>query len=89
VVLLLVELSIPVNNLRRGENEQPLISECYKEVTPLGHLIQSGKSALAFNDTCESLFCEAGVTFDEGRQINGAEDHNEKLKIFPRKNENQ
>jgi hypothetical protein len=39
MVQLLEELSILVNNPGGGENEQPLISEYYKEVTPLGHFI--------------------------------------------------
>jgi hypothetical protein len=42
MVQLLEELSTLVDNPGRGENGQPLISEYYKEVTPLGHLIQSG-----------------------------------------------
>jgi hypothetical protein len=46
---LLEELSILVDKPGRGENEQPLFSEYYKEVTPLGHLIQSGNCPLAFN----------------------------------------
>jgi hypothetical protein len=56
VVQLLEELSILVDNLGRGENEQPLISKYYKVVTPLSHLIQSGNYHLAFNYTYESLF---------------------------------
>jgi hypothetical protein len=40
VVQLLEELSILVDNPWRVENEQPLISENYKEVTSLDHLIQ-------------------------------------------------
>jgi hypothetical protein len=46
-----------------------LISECYKEVTPFGHLIQSGNCSLVFSYTYESLFYEARVSFDVGRQI--------------------
>jgi hypothetical protein len=42
LVQLLEELSTLVDNPVRRENEQPLINEYYKEVTPLGHLIQSG-----------------------------------------------
>jgi hypothetical protein len=51
VVQLLEELSASVDNPRRGENEHPLISEYYKEVTPLGHLIQSGSCTPAFDYT--------------------------------------
>jgi hypothetical protein len=40
IVQLLEESSTLVDNPGRGGNEQPLISEYYKEVTPLGHLIQ-------------------------------------------------
>jgi hypothetical protein len=46
MVQVLKELLILVNNPRGGENEQPLIREYYKEVTPLGHLIQSGNCPL-------------------------------------------
>jgi hypothetical protein len=77
---LLEELLIFVDNPGRGENEQPLISEYYKEETPLCHLIQSGKCPLAFNYTYECLFYEARVYFNEGRQIKGAEYHKEELK---------
>jgi hypothetical protein len=59
------------------------ISKYYKEVTPLDHLIQSGYCPPAFNYTYENLFYEAMVSFDEGRQIKEAEDHNEELKRFP------
>jgi hypothetical protein len=72
----------------RGEekNEQPLISEYYKEVTPLGHLIQLGNCPLAFNYTYESRFYEARVSFGERRQIKEAEDHNKEFqKIFHEK----
>jgi hypothetical protein len=69
MIQLLEELSILVDNPGGGENEQPLISECYKEVIPLSHLIQSA----AFSYTYESPFYEARV-FDEGRQIKEAED---------------
>jgi hypothetical protein len=61
-------LSALVDNPGRGENEQPLNSEYYKEATTLGHLTQSGNCPLAFNYTYESLFYEARVSFDEGRQ---------------------
>jgi hypothetical protein len=37
MVQLLEGLSTLVDNPGRGENEEPLISEYYKEVTPLGH----------------------------------------------------
>jgi hypothetical protein len=37
----------------------------------------------AFNYTYESLFYEASATFDEGRQINEAKDHNEEFKKIP------
>jgi hypothetical protein len=40
-VQLLEELSILVDNPIREENKQPLISDYYKEITPLGHVIQS------------------------------------------------
>jgi hypothetical protein len=79
---LLEELSILVDNPGRGGNEQPLIREYYKEVTPLGHLIQTGNCPPAFNYTYESLFCKARVAFDEGRQIQVAEDHNEEFKYI-------
>jgi hypothetical protein len=39
MVPLLEELSTLVDNPRRGGNEEPLISEYYKEVSHLGHLI--------------------------------------------------
>jgi hypothetical protein len=42
MVQLMEELSTAVNNPGKGENEQPLISEYYKEVTSHYHLIQSG-----------------------------------------------
>jgi hypothetical protein len=48
---LLEELSTLVDNPGKGGRGQPLIREYYKEVTPLGHLIQSGNSAPAFNYT--------------------------------------
>jgi hypothetical protein len=88
MVQLLEELSILVDSPGRGENEQPLISEYYKEVAPLGHLIQSRNFSSAFNYTYESLFYEAWVSFEKGRQTKKAEDHNEELKN-PQKNENQ
>jgi hypothetical protein len=59
MVQLLEELSVLLDNPERAENEQPLISEYYREVTPLGHLIQSGNCPLAFNYTYESLFSES------------------------------
>jgi hypothetical protein len=40
MVQLLEKLSGLVDNPGRGEDEQPLISEYYKEVTPIGHLTQ-------------------------------------------------
>jgi hypothetical protein len=80
MVQLLEEVSTPVDKPGRGENEQPLISEYYKEVPPQCHLIQSGNCPLAFNYTYESMFYEARVFFGEGRQIKKAEDHNEELK---------
>jgi hypothetical protein len=64
----------------RGGKEQPLISEYYKEVTPLGHLIQSGNCPPAFNYKYESLFYEARSYFDEERQIKEAKDLNEEFK---------
>jgi hypothetical protein len=80
------ELSILADNPGTGGNEQPLISEYYKELTPLGHLIQSWNCPLAFNYTYESLFYESRVFFDEGRQIKKAEDCNEELKkMFTKK----
>jgi hypothetical protein len=51
-----------------------LISGYYKEVTPLGHLIQSGNCPPAFDYIYESSFYDARVSFDEGRQIKEAED---------------
>jgi hypothetical protein len=77
---LLDELAILVNNPERRENEQPLISKYYKDVIPLGHLIQSGNCPLAFSYTYKSLFYKARVSFNEGRQIREAEAHNEELK---------
>jgi hypothetical protein len=74
MVQLLEELSVLVDNPGRGKNEQSLISEYYKEVAPLGHLIQSGNCPLAYNYTYESLFYKARLSFDEGRQIKEAED---------------
>jgi hypothetical protein len=85
MVQLLEELSILVDNPGRGQNEQPPIGEYYKEVTPLGHLFQSGNCSLSFNYTHESLFCEARVSFDEGRQIKVAENHEEFKKDFHEK----
>jgi hypothetical protein len=67
-VQLLEELSTLVNP-ERGENEQLLISEYYKDITPHCHLIQSGDSPPAFNYTYESMFYEARVSIDQGRQI--------------------
>jgi hypothetical protein len=49
MVHLLEELSIPVNNPGRGENEQALINVYYNEVTPLDRLVQSGNRPLAFS----------------------------------------
>jgi hypothetical protein len=57
-----------------------VISECCKEVTSLGRLIQSGNCPPAFSYTYESLYYEARVSFDEGRQIKEAKDHNEEFK---------
>jgi hypothetical protein len=65
MIQLLEELSILVYNPGRGENEQLLISEYYKDVTLLSRLIQSGNSPLAFNYPYKSLFYKA----KEGRQI--------------------
>jgi hypothetical protein len=79
VVQLLEKLSNLVNNPGRGGKEQPLINEYYNEVTSLDHLIQSGYCPLAFNYTYESLFYEARVSLDEGRQIKEAKDHNEEF----------
>jgi hypothetical protein len=42
MVQFLEELSILVDNPGRGENEQSLTSEYYKEAIPLGHLIHQG-----------------------------------------------
>jgi hypothetical protein len=79
MVELLEEVSTLVDNPGRGENEQPLISEYYKEITPLCHLIQSGDSPPAFNYTYESIFYESRVSFNKGRQIKEA-DHNQEFK---------
>jgi hypothetical protein len=79
-IQLLEELSTLVDNPGRGGKEQSLISEYYKEVTTLCHLIQSGNCSPAFNYTYESLFYEARASFDEGRQIKEAKDHNEEFK---------
>jgi hypothetical protein len=94
MVQLLEELSVIVDNPGRGENEQTLISEHDYVVTPLGHFIQSRNCPLVFNYIYDSLFYEARVSFDEGRQIKEVEDHNEELKkIFhekkKKKKENQ
>jgi hypothetical protein len=67
MVQLLEELSTLVDNPGRGENEQLLISEYYKEVTPIRHLIQSGNCLPAFNYIYESLFYEARVSFHEDK----------------------
>jgi hypothetical protein len=80
MVQLLEELLSLVDIPGRGENEPPRIREYYKEVTPLSHLIKSGNRPPAFNYTYKSLFYEAGVSFDEGRQINEAKDHNKEFK---------
>jgi hypothetical protein len=69
MVQLLEDLSTLIDNPGRRGKEQPLISEYYQEVTPLGHLIQSGNCPPVFNYTYESLFHEASVYFDDGRQI--------------------
>jgi hypothetical protein len=83
IAQLLEELSTLVDNPGRGENDQPLISEYYKEVTTLCHLIQPGNCPPAFNYTYKSIFYEARLSFDERRQIKEAEDHNEEfIKIF-------
>jgi hypothetical protein len=80
MVQLLEELSALVDNPRRGGKEQPLVSEYYKEVTPLGNLIQTGNCPPAFSYAYKNLFYEVVVPFDERRQIKEAKDHNEKLK---------
>jgi hypothetical protein len=49
----LLEKSALVDNPGREENAQ-LISEYYKEITPLGHLIQSGNCPPTFDNTHES-----------------------------------
>jgi hypothetical protein len=63
MVQLLEALLTLVGNPGRVENQQPLFREYYKEITPLGHLIQSGNCPLGFNYTYE-----ARVSFDEGTQ---------------------
>jgi hypothetical protein len=80
MVQLLEELSILVDNAWRVENEQPPISEYYKEITPLDHLVQSGNCLLGFNYTYESIFYETRPSFVEERQAKDSEDHNEELK---------
>jgi hypothetical protein len=65
VVQLVEELSILFDNPGRGEMEKPLISEYYKEVINLGHLIQSGNCPFAFNCTYKSLFYEGRASFDK------------------------
>jgi hypothetical protein len=60
-----------------------VISEYYKEVTSLGHLIQSGDCPLAFNYMHESLFYKTRVSFDDGRPIKEADVHNKGLKEIP------
>jgi hypothetical protein len=55
IVLLLDELSTLVDNPVREENEQPLISEYYKEVAPFVHLTQSGNCPPPFNYTYEKI----------------------------------
>jgi hypothetical protein len=77
---ILEELSTLVDSLGRGENEQSLISEYYKELTSLGHLIQSGNCPPAFNYKHESLFYEARLSSYEGRQVKEAKDHKEEFK---------
>jgi hypothetical protein len=79
-VQLLEELATLVDSPRRAGKEQPLISEYYKEVTPLSHLIQPENCPPAFNYTYESLFYEIRISFDEGKQIKEEKDHNEELK---------
>jgi hypothetical protein len=85
MIQLLEELSALVDNPGRGENEEPLNSEYYKEVTPLRHLIQSGNCPPPFDHTYESLFYKARVSFVEGRQIKEAEDHEEQFKKISQK----
>jgi hypothetical protein len=55
-VQLLKELPAAADDRGRVENEQPLISECYKAVTPLGHLIQPADCPFCFSYTYESVF---------------------------------
>jgi hypothetical protein len=60
-----------------------IVQVYYKLVTPLALLIQSRYYMLGFGYTYESLFKDTRVSFDEGKQIKGAEDHNgEFRKIF-------
>jgi hypothetical protein len=60
MVQLLEELSTLVINPDRGENEQPLISEYYKEVIPLSHLIQAENCPPAYNYIYETLSMRPG-----------------------------
>jgi hypothetical protein len=67
-----------VDNPWGGENERPLI-----------FVLQRGNFSQSFNPihyAYESLFYEAMVSFDEGRQIKKVEDHDEEFqKILHKK----
>jgi hypothetical protein len=56
----MVQLLEELSTLVRGENEQPLFNEYYKEVIPLGHLIQTENCPLAYNYTYETLSMRPG-----------------------------
>jgi hypothetical protein len=90
MVQLLEELSTLVDNPGRGGNEQPLISEYYKEVTPLGRLIQPENCLPPFNYTYESLFYKAKNIFRLGKTNKGSKGSQRGIqKDYTRKNENQ
>jgi hypothetical protein len=82
---LLEELPTTVNIHVRVENEPPPISENYREVTPLSHLIKSRNCPLCIDCTYENLFYQARASFTKERLIKVAHDRMEKFK----KNENQ
>jgi hypothetical protein len=66
---LLEKLSVLFNNTGSRENKQPLLSEYYKEVSSLGHLIQSENFPHAFNYAYESICYKARLSFHEGRPV--------------------
>jgi hypothetical protein len=63
MVQLLEELSTLLHNAGRVENKQSLISEHYKDETPLRRLVQSGNCSFCLNYSNEtSFFYEARLS---------------------------